>query len=235
MIKSRRERLREATIDEIKTTALSPISEGGKQALSMGAIARSMGMTTPALYRYFNSRDALLSSLIQDSYSGLNKHLHCNTNAVSREDWFGCLRCLFLEYRRWGLENRNIFDLMFGTESLPFRERVEHRQHLGELLQTLASPLKSAEAGGHWNPPEEHPSLRLFEEWKEWQALHLDQNNPSHSTRSLAVAFLLWTRCHGLLSYEINQVFPTSSLNFERLYEQELLQQSVVFGLKSNS
>ena len=40
-------------------------------ALSLNAIGREMGLTGPALYRYFASRDALLTDLIVDAYGDL--------------------------------------------------------------------------------------------------------------------------------------------------------------------
>ena len=47
---TRRERLREATLDEIKTIAWRQIATQGAPSLSLRAIAREIGMTAPALY-----------------------------------------------------------------------------------------------------------------------------------------------------------------------------------------
>lgn len=50
---TRRERLRTATLAEIKEGARRLLVTGGVDAVSLRAIARDMGMTAPAIYRYF--------------------------------------------------------------------------------------------------------------------------------------------------------------------------------------
>jgi AcrR family transcriptional regulator len=59
-----RQRLRQATREEIMETARQQMAADGSSALSLHAVARQMGMTAPALYRYFKSRDALVTALI---------------------------------------------------------------------------------------------------------------------------------------------------------------------------
>ena len=57
----RRERARAATIEEIKATALDLMREQHTTDVRFTDIARVMGMTPPALYRYFADRDELLT------------------------------------------------------------------------------------------------------------------------------------------------------------------------------
>src|SRR5688572_25739103 len=66
----RRERQREATRAEIKAEARRQMAAEGPAGLSLRAIARALGLTAPALYRYFESRDALVTALIVDGYTG---------------------------------------------------------------------------------------------------------------------------------------------------------------------
>src|SRR5450755_985289 len=66
-----RERVRRELTIEIKAVALAQLASSGGAALSLRAIAREMGMASSALFRYFRSRDALLTALIIDSYSSL--------------------------------------------------------------------------------------------------------------------------------------------------------------------
>ena len=58
-VESRRDRLRTATYAEIKHLARRQMAENGAASLSLRNIAGQMGLTTPALYRYFANRDAL--------------------------------------------------------------------------------------------------------------------------------------------------------------------------------
>lgn len=63
-----RARYREQTRAEIKGLALRQLAAGGGGALALTRIAKEMGLSGPALYRYFSSRDDLLSALIRDAY-----------------------------------------------------------------------------------------------------------------------------------------------------------------------
>src|SRR5215469_3655476 len=68
---TRRERLRTATVAEIKQLARRLLVDGGPSAISLRAIARDMGMTAPAIYRYFASLDALIQELVEDFFDEL--------------------------------------------------------------------------------------------------------------------------------------------------------------------
>src|SRR5215210_1648361 len=66
-----RERYRTQLRAEIKERAWEQIATAGASALSLNAIAKQMGMSGPALYRYFASRDELITELIKDAYRSL--------------------------------------------------------------------------------------------------------------------------------------------------------------------
>ena len=50
---------------------MGQVAEGGAGSVSLNAIARAMGMSPAALYRYFASRDALLAELVVEAYGSL--------------------------------------------------------------------------------------------------------------------------------------------------------------------
>ena len=90
---SRRERLRTATVAEIKDLARRLLVGGGPPAISLRAIARDMGMTAPAIYRYFPSLDALVAELTEDLYDELRETIEAardpapaTTRARARRD-----------------------------------------------------------------------------------------------------------------------------------------------------
>ena len=66
---SRRDRVRAATSDEIKETARRILVAEGPEAISLRKIAGQMGMTAPALYRYFGSREDLIRHVVGDIFS----------------------------------------------------------------------------------------------------------------------------------------------------------------------
>ena len=55
----------------VKRVALDQLKAGGPGAVALNAIARELGVSGPALYRYFRNRDALLTALVLDAYDDL--------------------------------------------------------------------------------------------------------------------------------------------------------------------
>ena len=58
---NRRERIREATLIEIRTVARELLVRHGSSAVTINAVAREMGMSGPALYRYYASHEELVA------------------------------------------------------------------------------------------------------------------------------------------------------------------------------
>jgi AcrR family transcriptional regulator len=114
---SRRDRVRAATATEIKQTARRLLVDQGSDAVTLRAIAREIGMTAPALYRYFPSHEDLLHSVVGDIFIELADNLHGAIRAESAgggtvpEKLIAACR----EFRRWGLTHRAEFGLVFGT------------------------------------------------------------------------------------------------------------------------
>src|ERR1700761_9041285 len=71
--RSARARVRSELAKEILDAARAPLGVEGPAGLSLRAVARDLGMVPSALYRYYESRDALLTALIIDAYRGLGE------------------------------------------------------------------------------------------------------------------------------------------------------------------
>ena len=68
-----RARVRAEMTEEIKATARRHLAEQGAPNLSLRAVAREVGLVSSAVYRYFASRDELLTALILDAYNSLGE------------------------------------------------------------------------------------------------------------------------------------------------------------------
>jgi AcrR family transcriptional regulator len=110
----RRERARTATIEEIKQTALELMRETGTTDVRFTDIARVMGMTPPALYRYFADRDELLTALITDAYDDLGRTVAESRDAVPESDIGGRWLAAAEAYREWCRREPQQFALIFG-------------------------------------------------------------------------------------------------------------------------
>ena len=111
---SRRERTRAATIDEIKQTALRLMHEHGTTDVRFSDIAREMGMTAPALYRYFADRDELLTAMIVDAFDDLGAIVAAARDDVPVDDPTGRLFAVAQAYRSWAHSEPQRFALILG-------------------------------------------------------------------------------------------------------------------------
>src|SRR5438270_1670176 len=110
-----RARVRAEMVDEIKAMARRHLAADGAN-LSLRAVARDMGMVSSALYRYFASRDELLTALIIDAYNAMGEVAERADAAVTdRADlagrWISTARAL----RKWALERPHEYALIYGS------------------------------------------------------------------------------------------------------------------------
>lgn len=112
---SRRERVRASTVEEIKRTARRLLREGGVAAMSLRAIARDMGMTAPALYRYYASHEELAADMVGDLYDELADLLYGVRDAVPAERPQHRLIYVAFTFRDWSVANPREFALVFGS------------------------------------------------------------------------------------------------------------------------
>jgi AcrR family transcriptional regulator len=115
---SRRDRVRAATTREIKQTARRILVQNGPDAVSLRAIAREMGMTAPALYRYFDSHEELIKHVIADIFTELTDDLRAAIESAGAASGGGLTQKVIAacwEFRRWSLDHKREFGLLFGT------------------------------------------------------------------------------------------------------------------------
>ena len=112
---SRRERYRAETREEAKRLALGQLADSGPWALSLSAVAKEMGITGPALYRYFAGRDELLAELVVDAYEDLADAVQAATHGPAARSPRARVRAFATAYRDWALSQPHRYLLLFGT------------------------------------------------------------------------------------------------------------------------
>ena len=110
-----RERARVEITREILDSARGYLATDGAPALSLRAIARDLGMASSALYRYFKSRDELLTRLIIDAYDSLGAAAEASEAAVDRSDLAGRFIAICHAVRTWALAHPNEYALIYGS------------------------------------------------------------------------------------------------------------------------
>ena len=112
---SRRDRQRADTVREIKETARTVLVEQGVDGLALRAVARQMGMTAPALYRYFDSREDLVEHVVADLYDELTDVLQAVRDAADPPSPGYQLLLVARAFRRWATTHHAEFGLLFGS------------------------------------------------------------------------------------------------------------------------
>jgi AcrR family transcriptional regulator len=149
-----RERVKDEVTSEILAAARAHLAREGAAALSLRSIARDLGMAPSALYRYFSSRDALLSALILGAYGSLaDQAEHASEAAYAREDgamarWVAVPRAM----RSWARGHPHEWGLIFGSPVPGYEAPTETVTPYTRLAQALVRPIIEVH---------EHGNLRL--------------------------------------------------------------------------
>jgi AcrR family transcriptional regulator len=170
---------------------------GGAQALSLNAVAVGLGISGPALYRYYRNWDALLTDLIIDAYDDLAAAVAPATTTAAFAD----------AYRAWAMAQPHRYRLLFGPPLPGYdahaRPLVDASQRaMDELLRCLAT-----------DDPAEVAGLDVAE-LRAWMRARGIDVPAQHAGRALAV----WSRLHGLVSLEINGNFASVGVDPHALY-----------------
>lgn len=116
---SRRARLRAETISEIKASARRQILEVGPNGVSLRAIARELGMSPAALYRYFSSIEELIAQLCVDIHNELHDDAMREREKYAEDDHVGRLIAPVVALRRWAVLHPAEFALIFASRISP--------------------------------------------------------------------------------------------------------------------
>jgi AcrR family transcriptional regulator len=109
-----RVRVRAATDKDIRHTARTLLIERGPEAVTLRAIARELGITAPALYRYYGSRDDLVEHLRLDVCADLADELAADIAGLP-DDGAVQLFAICKGFRRWALTHTKEFTLVFAS------------------------------------------------------------------------------------------------------------------------
>ena len=208
-----RERYRAQVQQEVKQVALRQLAEAGPGALSISAIGKELGVSGPALYRYFASRDDLLTELVIDAYHDLANALTAATSHVPGDNPRGRFEALARAYRRWALAEPHRYRLLFGP---PLPGYQAHARRLVEASWAAMNLLLEVLRGFVVGAAE--PSAPLAAELTAWARPHDSRVDAATALR----AVLIWSQLHGIVSLEIAGNFASMSIDADQLFETQL-------------
>lgn len=199
--------------------AREQIALNGASNLSLREIARDLGMASSAMYRYFDSRDHLLTALIIESYDVLGEQVESADARINRIDFAGRWKAITSTIRNWAVANPSDYGLLFGTP-VPGYEAPDSTTVPGLRYTTVMMKLLSdANAAGCVATIEMPPTKGSLGEYKKIRTnLRLDLPDTM-----LLAGLAAWGAIIGAISLEIfghvDTVLSNPTVHFSAMSE----------------
>ncbi len=222
-----RDRVRAEVTAEITAVARRQLGEVGAAGLSLRAVAREVGMASSAVYRYFASRDELLTRLITDGYDALGAAAEAadDPSTAPRERWLAVCRAV----RSWARAHPHEYALLYGSpvpgyaaprDTVPAAARVG--VVLGRILGDAARSGALPEAAGSDRDPE----LVSVE-----TAAVLGGEHPAIDDAVRVRALLAWSSLYGTVSFELFGHLAGSVADTDRYFDIAMGELTGLLGL----
>jgi AcrR family transcriptional regulator len=194
-----RARVRAELTAEITRLARQQIARDGAPNLSLRAIARDLGMASSAIYRYFPSRDHLLTALIIESYVEVGEAVERAEAMVPRDDLEGRWRAVCHALRQWALAHPADYGLIFGTPVPGYAAPPDTIGPATRYTAVLVTLLRDLHAAGHVPIKSPQIGTALRQQYEVLRSrLGMDVGD-----ELLLVGLSAWTNVFGAISFEL--------------------------------
>lgn len=215
-----RARARAALTQEIKDTARRLLERDGVADLSLREVARELGMASSAIYRYFPSRDELLTALIIDAYDAVAAAAaDADELAVRRGDdhgarWARVCRAV----RDWAVAHPREWALVYGTPVAGYAAPPDTIEPATRIARVLAGIARDARAAGA--SPRVRPDGRRS--WVEPEVAELmggvDDRTPDFADRALT----MWVVLVGAINMDLFGHLNNVVSDHDRYFDQAM-------------
>jgi AcrR family transcriptional regulator len=234
-VPSRRDRLRESTKSEILGTARALLVSDGLPGVTLRAISREIGMTAPALYRYYPSLDSLLEQLCVTLFDECTGHITAASAAEPPGD--GGPSAIALDigvrlgaacraFREWSRKHPAEFTVMFSSPAdavggLPVEDDVDAPIYAAamrfcavylRLFEELWAAAPFPVPADDELPPELHDQLATFRA----------QTGTPLPPGGLQVYLSCWIRLYGMVALEVFGHLRFALTDGEPMFETEI-------------
>jgi len=215
---------------EVRAAILSAAGErvarDGANALSLRAVARDVGMVSSAVYRYFASRDELITALIIEAYDSLGAHVEATVESSagrpSADRWVDAA----MEIRRWALDHTHDYALLYGT---PVPGYAAPEDTIASGTRVSRALLRIVREAGRLEP------VAAFEVGPELAAsfveLRHEMDLDADDAATVAV-IAAWTQLFGLLTFELFGQTRNMVIDDAALFRSAAAAMATVIGLR---
>jgi AcrR family transcriptional regulator len=190
------------------------MTDKGAAGLSLREVARDMGVVSSALYRYFATRDDLLTALIVDAYNDLGAYAEHEAQRVPRSEPRRRLHAAAAAIRKWAKVHPNEYALLYGSpvpgyEAPPFT--VEPAARVALVLGAIVEDAWAHFVGGVRD--EDASAVKGL-----LATRALDEIMPGVPEYVRARSLMVWSLIFGFVSFELFGHFTGTVRNANRYF-----------------
>ncbi|HWG63683.1 MAG TPA: TetR/AcrR family transcriptional regulator [Streptosporangiaceae bacterium] len=227
--RSARERVRAELIREITDIARRQLATEGAAGLSLRAVAREMGMVSSAIYRYFPSRDDLLTALIVDGYNAIGEAAEKAGNACAAGDYAGRWLAVCHAVRDWALAHPHEYALVYGSPVPGYQAPPQTIGPAARAAAVFGTIISHAQQAGQLRPPGVCPPPP---ESFAGDADRLRESVLPHVPDDvIAVALAVWASLFGMVSFELFGQFENVVTDRRAFFSHAMTCQGRMVGL----
>jgi AcrR family transcriptional regulator len=229
--RSIRARVRAEMMTEIKAVARTHLASDGAN-LSLRAVARDMGMVSSAIYRYYGSRDELLTALILDAYNALGDAVEAADASVTdrgelRVRWLTATRAV----RDWALANPAEYALIYGSPVPGYAAPTDTIAAAARTPVVLARILADGVDSGAVAEAGLRPSVPLAESVRADLARAREGIAPEVPEELLLAGLSGWIQMFGVVSFELFGQFNNFVDARAEFFDQQMELMADLMGL----
>jgi AcrR family transcriptional regulator len=213
--------------DRIKTIARAHLASDGPD-LSLRAVARELGVVSSAVYRYFASRDELLTALIMDGYNSMGAAVEQAEAAVPRRDLVGRWTAIGHAVRDWSTAQPAEYALLYGSPVPGYAAPQDTVASAQRVLVVAADVVRDGVDRGVLSAPSERLPKAVRADF-ERIAVYMEL---AHVPLPLIGRFMTaWAMLFGTLSFELFGRYTNAVLDPDAFFEHELRMAARHLGL----
>lgn len=204
-----RQRAREEITAEILAAARSRLAEAGPGELSLRAVARDVGMVSSAVYRYFSSRDELLTALLIRAYDDLGAYAEAADDAFpDPSDLAGRWQATCTAVRTWALGHPHDYALLYGSPVTGYAAPQDTIEPATRVIRRLVAIIVRAHASGRPlpEPPTGAPAGFAASTLGAREAIsrfEIDVDLTDVPPELVGRTLMAWTNLFGTISFEL--------------------------------
>ncbi len=198
VVSNARQRVHAAVRADIVAEARRQLAATGAASLSLRAVARDLGMASSAVYRYFRSRDEILTALIVEAYDAMGEAAEAaaKSGGTAAARFRSACRAL----RGWALGHRHEYALLYGTPVPGYQAPELTTAAASRVVRVLAGIVRDAYRAGELDDsaiPPISPAMAAQAEPVAGAAV------PGVPLAVVARSLVVWALLLGQISFEV--------------------------------